>query len=60
MGALLGDLNRDRAIGSAGLALMAVQIGARFVRTHDVMPTRDLIRSWERLQNVDGHQGNFG
>ncbi len=60
VGALLGDLNRDRAIGSAGLALMAVQKGARVVRAHDVMPTRDLIRSWERLQNVDGHQGNFG
>ena len=60
VGALLGDLNRDRAIGSAGLALMAVQKGARVVRVHDVVPTRDLIRSWERLQNADGHQGNIG
>ena len=60
VGALLGDLNRDRAIGSAGLALMAVQKGARVVRVHDVIPTRDLIRSWECLQNVDDHQGNFG
>ena len=39
---------------------MAVQKGARVVRAHDVMPTRDLIRSWERLQNGDDHQGNFG
>ena len=60
VGALLGDLNRDRAIGSAGLALLAVQKGARVVRAHDVVPTRDLIRSWERLQSVDGHQGNSG
>ena len=60
VGALLGDLNRDRGIGSAGLALLAVQKGARVVRAHDVVPTRDLIRSWERLQSVDGHQGNFG
>jgi dihydropteroate synthase len=60
VGALLGDLNRDRAIGSAGLALLAVQKGARIVRVHDVVPTRDLIRSWERLQGDGGHQGNLG
>ena len=60
VGTLLGDLNRDRAIGSAGLALLAVQKGARVVRTHDVVPTRDVIRSWECLQSVDGHQGRFG
>ena len=59
VGALLGDLNRDRGIGSAGLALLAVQKGARVVRAHDVVPTRDLIRSWERLQSVDGHQESF-
>ena len=60
VGALLGDLNRNRAIGSAGLALLAVQKGARIVRAHDVVPTRDLIRSWERLQSVNGHHGNLG
>ena len=59
VGALLGDLNRDRGIGSAGLALLAVQKGARIVRAHDVVPTWDLIRSWERLQSVDGHQESF-
>ena len=58
--ALLGDLNRDRTIGSAGLALLAAQKGARIVRAHDVVPTRDLIRIWERLQNVDDHQGGVG
>ena len=59
VGALLGDLNRDRGSGSAGVALLAVQKGARVVRAHDVVPTRDLIRSWERLQSVDGHQESF-
>ena len=60
VGTLLGDLNRDGASGSAGLALLAVQKGARVVRAHDVAPTRDLIRSWERLQYVDDNQGNLG
>jgi dihydropteroate synthase len=50
VGALLGNLEQDRAVGSAGLALLAVQRGARVVRAHDVVPTRDLIRSWESLQ----------
>jgi dihydropteroate synthase len=60
VGALLGDVNRDRAVGSAGLALFAVQRGARLVRVHDVAPTRDLIRSWERLQKGGCYQGNSG
>jgi dihydropteroate synthase len=59
VGALLGNLNRDRAIGSAGLALLAAQKGARVVRVHDVLPTWDLIRSWERLQSADGNKGSF-
>jgi dihydropteroate synthase len=60
VGALLGDLKRDRAVASAGLALLAVQKGARVVRVHDVAPTRDLIRSWECLQSTGGHQRGFG
>ena len=60
VGALLGEMNRDRAIGSAGLALLAAQKGARVVRTHDVVPTRDLIRSWERLQSGEHYQEGFG
>ena len=53
VGMLLGDAERDRAGGSAGLALVAVQRGARVVRCHDVSITRDLIRSWERLQQPE-------
>ena len=56
-GALLGDLSRDRAICSAGLALLAVQKGAQVVRCHDVSVTRDLIRSWEKLQHCDHESG---
>lgn len=57
VGALLGDLNRDRSASSAGLALIAVQNGANVVRCHDVSVTRDLIRSWELLQNPDHERG---
>jgi dihydropteroate synthase len=59
VGSLLGDLNRDRTIGSAALALLAAQKGARIVRVHDVAPTRDLIRTWEHLQGIDSHQESF-
>ena len=57
VGALLGDLSRDRSASSAGLALIAVQNGANVVRCHDVSVTRDLIRSWEVLQNPDHDRG---
>ena len=57
VGALLGGLNRDRSACSAGLALIAVQNGASVVRCHDVSVTRDLIRSWELLQNPDHERG---
>ena len=48
-GSLLGDLDRDRTIASAGAALYAVQKGASIVRTHDVSQTKDLIQCWDSL-----------
>jgi dihydropteroate synthase len=51
--ALLGDLECDGDIGSAGLAMLAAQKGAQVVRVHDVAITRDLIRVLERV-NANG------
>ena len=55
--ALTGDFGGDQAVCSAGLALLAVQKGARVVRCHDVSVTRDLIRSWEQLEHDSHEQG---
>jgi dihydropteroate synthase len=34
----------ERLAGSLGLAALAVSLGARIIRSHDVAPTRDAIR----------------
>jgi dihydropteroate synthase len=39
----------DRAAGSAGAALIAVQNGAAIVRVHDVAITRDLLEVWNAV-----------
>ena len=44
IGALLGDADADRLVGSVVLALYAVRAGARIVRVHDVGQTRQLLR----------------
>lgn len=38
----------DRAVASAAAALIAVERGARVVRVHDVGPTRDVLRVWQK------------
>lgn len=38
----------DRAMASAAAALIAVERGARVVRVHDVGPTRDALRVWQK------------
>jgi len=44
------DLEVDERLhGSVALALIAVQNGARIVRVHDVAPTCQAIRLWERV-----------
>ena len=44
IGRVLGRPPVERLYGGLGLAALAVSLGARVVRTHDVAPTRDAIR----------------
>ncbi len=45
IGEILGNPMAERLHGGLGLAALAVIRGARIIRTHDVGPTRDAIRS---------------
>jgi dihydropteroate synthase len=45
IGKILGKSVNDRLYGGLGLAALAVANGARIVRTHDVGPTVDAVRS---------------
>ena len=45
IGKILGKSVNDRLYGGLGLAALAVANGARVIRTHDVNPTLDAIRS---------------
>lgn len=49
LGAITGRGVGERVVVGAAAALVAIQNGARIVRTHDVGPTRDVIRLWEAL-----------
>jgi dihydropteroate synthase len=44
IGRILGRSVEDRLAGGLGLAALAVSMGARIIRTHDVAPTRDALR----------------
>lgn len=44
IGRILGRETHERLYGGLGLAALAVSLGARIVRTHDVGPTVDAIR----------------
>ncbi len=43
IGRILGRATDERLYGGLGLAALAVSMGARIIRTHDVRPTRDAI-----------------
>ena len=43
IGRILGRATAERLHGGLGLAALAVSMGARIIRTHDVGPTRDAI-----------------
>jgi len=45
IGKILGKTVQDRLYGGLGLAALAVVNGARIIRTHDVAPTLDAVRS---------------
>jgi dihydropteroate synthase len=44
IGRLLGRESHERLAGGLGLAALAVSMGARIIRTHDVKPTCDAVR----------------
>ena len=46
LGAITGRDVNGRVFAGAAAALLAVQRGARIVRTHDVAATRDVLRVW--------------
>lgn len=52
LGAITGRDVGERVVAGAAAALVAVQNGARIVRTHDVGATRDVLRLWSALQSV--------
>lgn len=54
LGAVTGRDVADRVVAGALAAMLAIQNGARIVRTHDVAATRDAVRIWLALQAAGG------
>jgi dihydropteroate synthase len=52
IGVLLGDLQRDRLVGSLALTLLALQQGATLIRTHDVQATQDVVKMYQACQQA--------
>lgn len=50
LGEISGRPVGDRLVIGAAAALVAVQNGARIVRTHDVGATRDVLRLWDQIR----------
>jgi dihydropteroate synthase len=58
IGRVLDRGTEERLYGGLGLAALAVSLGARIIRTHDVAPTRDAIRMVSAvLQGPQGAEG---
>lgn len=53
LGAITGRGVKERVTASAVAAMLAVQRGASIVRVHDVAETRDALRVWSALRNVE-------
>ena len=53
VGALLGDLKRDRTAGSVALAMLAAVKGVSILRVHDVAETIDAIRVLGKVGAVE-------
>ncbi len=51
LGAITGRAVEDRLVGSAALALLAVQNGAAVVRVHDVAATQDVLAIWRAVRD---------
>lgn len=54
LGSVTGRDVADRVVAGALAAMLAIQSGARIVRTHDVAATRDAVRIWLALEAADG------
>lgn len=54
LGSVTGRDVADRVVAGALAAMLAIQNGARIVRTHDVAATRDAVRIWLALEAADG------
>ena len=52
LGAITGRDVNERMVAGAAAVLVAVQRGARIVRTHDVGATRDVLRLWAALDET--------
>jgi dihydropteroate synthase len=52
IGKLLGRDVDERLPASLALAVMAVERGARIIRTHDVAATADAVAMWAALQEL--------
>lgn len=50
LGAITGRDVKNRAVAGALTAIIALQNGAKIIRTHDVAETRDAIRVWRALE----------
>jgi dihydropteroate synthase len=50
LGAITGRDVGERVFAGAAAALLAVQRGARIIRTHDVAATRDVLRVWMAVE----------
>lgn len=54
LGVATGRNIADRVVAGALVAMLAIQNGARIVRTHDVAATRDAVRIWLALEAAGG------
>jgi dihydropteroate synthase len=57
IGRVLGRPVAERLYGGLGLAALAVSLGARIVRTHDVAATRDAIRMVDAVMDAGSDSG---
>lgn len=57
LGAITGRDVNERVVAGAAAALVAIQRGARIVRTHDVRATRDVVRLWSALDRTSSGFG---
>ena len=52
IGKITNKTINERLYGSLGATLIALQNGANIIRTHDVGPTRDIIKLYNSLNNI--------